>query len=128
MTFRHCVVWLDHFRATVIALSRDASEELEITSDTEDKQLHRKSGPQGSGHMHDDLDFFERLAIHIETIPEILITGPSTARVAFVRFLGERFPHVASRVSGVDAMDHPSSGELLAHARKRFRAIDQLHG
>ena len=128
MSLRHCIVWMDHFRATVIRFSNDSSEELEITSDIEDTQLHRKSGPQGSGHMGDDHGFFERLAREIETAPETLITGPGTAKVAFERFLRERFPLVFARIHGVETLDHPSSAELLAYGRRRFRAIDQLLG
>jgi stalled ribosome rescue protein Dom34 len=128
MSFRHCIVWLDHFRATVISFSNGASEEVELTSDIEDPQLHRKSGPQGSGHMADDHHFFELVARQIERAPEILITGPGTAKVAFERFLHERFPSVIARVHGVETVDHPSSGELLAYGRRRFKAIDQLLG
>ena len=126
--FRHCIVWLDHYRATLISFSKEAADEVQIVSELEDTQLHRKSGPQGSGHQADDSDFFERLALRLELENEILITGPGTAKVAFERFLRDRFPTVATRVHGVETLDHPSSGQLLADGRRRFKAIDQLLG
>jgi len=128
MTYRHCIVWLDHFRATVIFFSADHSVAVELTSDREDTQLHRKSGRPGSGRMADDHVFFERIARHIESSPEILVAGPGEAKVAFERFLQLHFPTVAARVQGVEPIDHPSSAELLAYARRRFAAIDQLLG
>jgi len=128
MSYRHCIVWIDHVRATVIRFSWNRSTKVEIASEREAAQLHRKSGPQGSGHLDDDREFFERVARELEPSPEILITGPGTAKVAFERYLNERFPVVDARVQGVQTLDHPSSGELLAYGRRRFKAIDQLLG
>lgn len=125
---RHCIVWLDHYRASVISFSNDLADEVEIASELEDTQLHRKSGPQGPGRQADDREFFERVARQLESQQEILITGPGTAKVAFERFLREKFPSVLARVHGVETLDHPSSAQLLAYGRRRFKAIDQLLG
>jgi stalled ribosome rescue protein Dom34 len=126
MSYRHCIVWLDHVRAVIISFSDDHSVKIELTSESEKTQLHRKSGRPGSGRLADDHAFFERVALQIKTSPEILITGPGEAKIAFERFLHQRFPTVAARVHGLDTLDHPSSGELLAYGRRRFTAIDQL--
>ena len=128
MTHRHCIVWLDHFHAVIVNFSDDSDELIEIASEIDEPQLHRKSGKPGSGHLPDDLQFFQRVATTVRNAPEILITGPGTAKTAFDRFLHERFADVTSRVHGVETLDHPSHGELLAYGRKRFRAIDQLLG
>jgi stalled ribosome rescue protein Dom34 len=128
MSYRHCIVWLDHFRAIIISFSDERSVTVELASASEETQLHRKSGRPGSGRLADDHAFFERVGLQIETSPEILITGPGEAKVAFERFLQKRFPIVAGRVHGVETLDHPSSGELLAYGRHRFAAIDQLLG
>ena len=128
MTYRHGIVWLDHYRAIIITFSDIAHAEVEIESTVEGAQLHRKSGKPGSGHLPDDHDFFRRIAVQIEAVPEVLITGPGTAKVSFERFLRDRFPDVVDRIHGVEALDHPTEGELLAYGRKRFKRIDQLLG
>src|ERR1051325_1577163 len=115
MSYRHCIVWLDHFRAVVISFSDEHSVEVELASESEDTQLHRKSGRPGSGRLPDDHAFFEAVEVRIGQSPEILITGPGGAKLAFERFLRQHFPMTAARVHGVEILDHPSSGELLAY-------------
>jgi hypothetical protein len=128
MTYRHGIVWLDHYRALVITFSEKDHREIEIASKVEDTQLHRKSGKPGPGKQPDDLEFFGHVAVELESVPEILVTGPGTARIAFEKYLHEHYPTVFANVRAVEALDHPSPGELLAYARKRFKRIDQLLG
>jgi hypothetical protein len=35
---------------------------------------------------------------------------------------------MSARVVGVETVDHPSDGQLLAHARQYFQAADQMRG
>ena len=67
MSYRHCIVWLDHLRAVIISFSDDHSVKIELTSESEETQLHRKSGRPGSGRLADDHAFFERMGLQIET-------------------------------------------------------------
>jgi hypothetical protein len=59
---------------------------------------------------------------------EILIVGPSTAKIAFKKHLHRRQPALAKKVVAVETLNHPSEGELLAYARKYFKAVDQMSG
>jgi stalled ribosome rescue protein Dom34 len=122
----HAIVWLDHLNARVVEFSDGAGETITVESESTDRQLHRKSGKPGSGHAPDNVAFFHDLATTIADIREILITGPGTAKIAFKRYVDEHHPDLARRVVGVETMDHPSDGELLAHGRQYFRRVDQL--
>lgn len=126
MSHVHAIVWLDHLHARVVEFSDGAGETVPIQSESTQRQLHRKSGRPGSGHAPDDLAFFHDLATAIADVREILITGPGTAKVAFKRYVDERHHELARRVVGVETLDHPTDGELLAYARKYFRRVDQL--
>lgn len=121
----HAIVWLDHRTARVIRFSRDTSEITEIHGHQEGK-LHRKSGPRGSGHMPDDVAFFDEVAAALEVVPEVIVAGPGTAKKAFEAHVAERHPDLARRIVASETMDHPTDGELLAHARTSFHRIDQL--
>jgi len=47
------------------------------------------------------------------------------ARV-FHTFIRQKHPQLASRISAVETLDHPTDGELLAHGRRFFRADDRM--
>ena len=126
MSHIHAIVWLDHLEATVIGFSLGRSDVIEIHSQSPHRQIHRKSGIPGSGHAADDLDFFAEVVAALRHMREVLITGPGTAKVAFEKYVRDRHPEVAQRIVGVETLDHPSDGELVAYARKYFKRVDQL--
>lgn len=126
MSFVHAIVWLDHRKARVVEFSDGAGETIPIQSESTNRQLHRKSGRPGSGHAPDDLAFFGDVAAAVADVREVLITGPGTAKVAFKRYVDEHHHGLAQRVVGVETLDHPSDGELLAYGRRYFRRVDQL--
>jgi len=57
----------------------------------------------------------------------ILITGPGKTKNEFENYVREHNPDLTKRISGVEALDHPSDGEMLALARKFFKADDRMH-
>lgn len=126
MTYAHAVVWIDHRSARVIEFSLDHSRLIEISSATEQRRLHRKSGAPGSGHAADDLEFFDEVAVALGHATDLLIVGPGTAKKSFEHHLQHRHADVARRVVGIETLDHPSDGELLAHARTFFKRLSQL--
>ena len=122
----HAIVWLDHREARVASFSVDRTGATEIHSHSPDRRIHWKAGSIGSGHAPDDHTFFDEIAGALAGIHEVLIAGPGNAKTAFESYIQEKHPLLAARVVGVEAMDHPTDGELLASARKSFVAIDQL--
>ena len=56
-----------------------------------------------------------------------MIVGPAGAKAELVSYIRVNAPHLATRLSAVEAVDHPSDGELVALARKFFRANDRIH-
>jgi stalled ribosome rescue protein Dom34 len=128
MSHRHAIVWLDHFNATIIDFSVSHARTQVVDTDLEHPQVHRKSGPQGSGHLPDDHEFYARVATAIGDAAEVIVTGPGVAKISFKKFLDSRFPAVAERVVAVETTDHPTAGQLLAFARQYFRRVDSLLG
>ena len=58
MSYVHAIVWLDHLSARIFAFSDGDGETIPIESQSEQRQLHRKSGKPGSGHAPDDVALF----------------------------------------------------------------------
>jgi stalled ribosome rescue protein Dom34 len=127
MSYPHVIVWMDHQKATVIDYSTEDQHVVRVVSE-HPRQIHRKSGPMGSGKAPDDRQFFDDVASAIADAQEILISGPGNAKVSFMTDLDKRHPKTAASVVGVESLDHPSDGELLAFAKRYFRRIDALRG
>ena len=70
--------------------------------------------------------FYDEVARHLAEAGEILVTGPGTAKTELIHHLEEKHPAVARRVVKVETLDHPTDGQLLALARKQFKAIDRM--
>ena len=126
MTYIHAIVWLDHLSARIIAFSDGDGVTIPVESQSTQRQLHRKSGKPGSGHVPDDATFFHDVAAALSDVREVLIAGPGTAKVAFRKYVDQRHHDLSRRIVGVETIDHPSDGELAAYARKYFRRVDQL--
>lgn len=122
----HAIVWLDHRKAKIISFSLGASSEIVVHAQNPEQQIHRKAGSIGSGRAPDDHRFFDEIAASLVGIHEVLIAGPGNAKSAFKTYIGDRHVELASRVVGIETLDHPTDAELLAHAQKSFTAIDQL--
>ena len=130
MSYQHAVVWLDHLRAVVIDFAVDQHNVHVVTSDTEHRQVHRKSGPMpGSGFKAaEDRAFFDGIVDAIGDAREILIVGPGQAKTAFRHDLEHRHANVAKLVVAVETADHPTNDELLKFAKKYFKRVDNLRG
>ncbi len=122
----HAIVWLDHREARIASFSLGTTEQVEIHSQSPQRQIHRKSRAIGSGKAADDHHFFDEIAEALVGIREVLIAGPGNAKTAFATYIGTRHTELAKQVVGIETLDHPTDGELLAHARTFFNAIDQL--
>ena len=56
----------------------------------------------------------------------VLITGPANAKTELVKHIELHLPALKAKIAGVETVDHPTDGELVAHARKYFRADHQM--
>jgi stalled ribosome rescue protein Dom34 len=126
MTHYHAAIWIDHAQAKVYSLNRDTANEWRLRPHDQHVHLHHKAGLGDSGRAPQDQHYFHHVADAVKDAGEILITGPGTARTELMHHLQKHDPAVAKKVVGVEALDHPSDGQLLAFARKFFKASDQM--
>lgn len=128
MSHVHAVVWLDHREAKVVDFSFDDTHVVNVHHTGGHRQVHHKAGANGSGHGADDTAFFDRIVVALGDAREVLVTGPGTAKVGFRDHVAKKHAALARRIVGVETLDHPTEGELLAHARKVFKRIDAMLG
>jgi len=128
----HALVWLDHQTAKVFRFNADANEISIVNSTHPHQHLHHKANSGDSGHAPVDKDFLERVSEAISLSGAILIVGPASAKTELHTYLKRAHPAIAAKISAVETLDHPTDGQLLAHARRFFKADDrmrpQIHG
>ena len=54
------------------------------------------------------------------------MVGPAQAKLQLIKHLNSHDPQIGDKVVGVESIDHPSDGQLVAYARKYFVAKDQM--
>jgi stalled ribosome rescue protein Dom34 len=127
MSHYHCVVWIDHKEAHVIQFNPDDAEKSIIHPKSRHKtHLHHKDGVIGPGKAPPDPKYYQEVADAIKDAGEILIVGPSTAKLELFKHLQQHAPAIAARVVSVETVDHPTDGQLLKFARRHFEADDRM--
>ena len=127
MSHYHAVVWLDHVEAHVQHFTREAVEN-KLVQGKPHRHLHTKRNAQASGHAAEDPAYFGEIAKALGDAQEILVVGPANAKIEFVKYLDRHAPQLKKNIVAVETVDHPSDGQVLAYARKHFRASDRMHG
>ncbi len=126
MSHYHAVVWLDHAEAHVMHVSKDEVEKFTAHSSDKRPHLHHKRGSVGSGHRAEDAQYFGEIVKMLGGAQEILVVGPGQAKLELVKYVHKHHHDLVDRVLGVESVDHPSDGQLVAYARKYFDAKDRM--
>ncbi len=116
-------IWIDHKQARVFRIATDASDETTILAPLNSIHHKHPKGPEGvKEHPEDAKRFFHDVDRSVQGAQEILLVGPSTAKFEFLRYLHLHDPVIERGIVGVETVDHPSDGQLIAYAREYFRA------
>ena len=122
----HAVIWIDHHEARVFHFSPTDVERLVLHPDHPTRQIHHKANSIGSGHEAEDHDYLDAAAESIADAGAVLITGPANAKTELIKHIHHHHPKLMSAIVGVETVDHPSDGQLVAYARKYFNAKDLM--
>lgn len=122
----HCLVWIDHEIAKIVSFNAEQMMRSVVHSAHGHQHLHHKANAGDSGHLGIDNDFLDRVARALQFAGAIVITGPASAKHELLRRIQQKHADLAQRVSGVETLDHPTDGELVAFGRRFFRADDRM--
>jgi stalled ribosome rescue protein Dom34 len=124
----HAVVRIDHHEAKVFRFDSEVSHATHrvIRAEHSPAHLHHKANSIGSGHAPVNHAYLENVAADISDASAILIVGPSSAKQEFYKHLEQHHHELLNRIVGVETVDHPQDGLLLAHAAQSFRAAARL--
>jgi hypothetical protein len=116
--------------SAIVKISRAKSEigyrRRKIRAAARNAQLRRHANSIGSGHASEDHAFLQAVAQSIADAGAVLVTGPANVKTELVKHISKHDPRLMNIIVGVETVDHPSDGELVAHARRYFKAEDRM--
>ncbi|MDQ9170754.1 translational machinery protein [Oxalobacteraceae bacterium R-40] len=122
MPFNHVVVWIDHSKAHVLHFNPTVVEAEML------KAHHTRHHLSTGEHLDvETRHYFDDIAAALKDVPEILVVGPGQEKLLFTKYLKQHHPLVSQNILGIETVDHPTDGQLLAYARKFFRKADLMH-
>jgi stalled ribosome rescue protein Dom34 len=117
---KHAAVWIDHKEARIFHIHPDRVEEATIEAPKHDIHKH-PNGAEGIRERPDDAKrFFHEVARSLATTDSLLIVGPSTAKLEFLRYVHEHDRPLERKIVGIETVDHPTDGQIIAYTRKYF--------
>lgn len=120
MNSQKTLVWMDHREAKIFQLTGGEFVESDVAA----PKAHVHRHPRGSGgdtqHPEDAERFFSAVATALAGADPILLVGPSTAKAQFLGWLATCEPQLEKRIAAVEAADHPTPAQLVAHAKRSF--------
>jgi len=126
MSRYHAVVWIDHVQAHVIHFSPDEVEQFVVRPHHPHHKVHSSAGTLGDGRAPVDKDYFHRVAQALLCAEEILVVGPSQAKLHLLKHIHVYEAALVPKLIGLETVDHPTDAQLVAYARKYFRAKDRM--
>ncbi len=121
----HAALWLDHHEAKIFHLTEKSYE----TQTLEAAHKHVKRHPTVTAeheHPADAKRYYHDVAVALSGSHEILVVGPGQAKLEFIKHVHGHDAPLVPRIVGVETVDHPTDGQIVAYARKYFRAADAL--
>jgi len=131
MSNHHAAVWLDHSEARIFHVTAGAFDEAVvhavIPSLKAHTQLHRRSGSDDGHRAAENQPYYHAVAHALADADQVLVLGPSTAKLELVKHAHRRDPKLEAKIIGVETVDHPTDGQLAALVRRYFKEADALH-
>ncbi len=125
---QHAVVWIDHRQAKIFFLTRDNADEMKLGSSKHFDQAHKHAGTVDGSRTPVDQKFLHGVVEALKPAHEWLFIGPGSAKDELAKHVKHHDHTLADRLIGVEASDHPTDGQIVAFARKYFKAADRMIG
>lgn len=117
----HVAVWIDHREAKIFTIEPETFEMSKVVAPHH--HVTRKASEQGT---HAELgSFYQDVATALKGTGALLIVGPSSAKLDFIRHLQGHDHALEAAICGVETLDHPTDPQLVAYVRHYFKNKDR---
>lgn len=121
MSHHHVAVWIDHHEAKIYQIEAESFEMTKVVAPH--RHLTRKTAEQGT--HGDGHGFFQEVATALKGTSALLIVGPASAKLDFIRHLQNHDRALEATVCGVETLDHPTDPQFVAYVRHYFEVRDR---
>ena len=125
---RHVAVWIDHHEARIFHVDAAGLDEKTLHAPTHHVHKHLNGPTAEHNHPDDEHRFFTAVAHELAGAERVLIVGPGTAKLQFVRYAAKHDPALDPKIVAVETVDHPTDRQVVAYAKKYFDADDRMQG
>jgi stalled ribosome rescue protein Dom34 len=123
---KHVAVWIDHKEARVLRVEVLPGEEVTVEAAHHLHNKHPRGPEEAKEHPEDAKRFFHEVAAALQGDEEILVVGPSTAKLEFLKYVHKHDHTLEPKIVGIETVDHPTDGQLVAFAKKYFVRRDRM--
>jgi stalled ribosome rescue protein Dom34 len=117
-------VWIDHHEAKIFHVAEGAFDEATIKAP---HHLKRHETVTAEHNHPDDMHhLFAEVARALEGTSKILVLGPSTAKLQFLRYAHEHAKKIEPNIVGVESVDHPTDAQLVSYIKRYFHVTDRV--
>lgn len=117
----HVAVWIDHREAKIFQIEPETFEMSKVVAPQQ--HVTRKALEQGA---HANLGgYYHEVATALKGAGALLIVGPSSAKLDFIRHLQGHDRALEAAICGVETLDHPTDPQLVAYVRHYFKDKDR---
>src|SRR6185437_9372722 len=110
----HVAVWLDQHEARVFRVGPESFDESTLQQKAHHVRRHPEHKASEAAHPDDAKRFFRDVATAVEAADEVLILGPATAKLHFLKYVHAHDPGLDARIVGIETVDHPTDPQLAA--------------
>jgi len=126
MDTRHAAVWLDHKEARTFAFRPGGAAETTVSGPPHNDHHKWTRGQEGIKEHPEDLKrFFHDLVQELHGVEELLIVGPGSAKLEFLRYVHTHDAKLEAAVVGIETVDHPTDAQIVAFAKAYFTRVDR---
>jgi len=122
---KHAAVWIDHNEAKVFHVDGEGFDPIKIKPH---HHIERPTVTAEHAHPAESLHFFQEVEKALVDVEEILIVGPGSAKLELIKHVHKHNHALEPRIVGVETVDHPTDGQLVAHVHSYFHAKDRMRG
>lgn len=126
MSHFHALVWIDHREARVFHVTETEAERIAVQAHAPQGHVHHHAGSVSGKRAEVAASYLDAVVAALGEAKEWLIVGPGNAKLELVKHVHKAHPTLIARIAGVESADHPTDGELAAHARAYFAHHDHM--
>ena len=117
---KHAAVWIDHEQARISRLRHGTIEHQTVATPEHVYHKHSSGSEGAQQHPEDTRKFFHDVARSLDGSEKILVVGPSTAKLEFLRYLRKHDREIERSVVGIETVERPTDGQLAAFETEYF--------